>query len=62
MSFQEDKCRTKMDNGAENHNILRKISLQILQQTNDKNSIKARRKMAGWNNEYLLNIIKNALF
>lgn len=62
MSFDEDRCRTKMDNGAENHNILRKITLQILQQMNDKHSIKVRRKMAGWNNEYLLNIIENALF
>ena len=62
VSFQEDKCRTKMDNGTENHNTLRKISLQLLQQQQDKHSIKERRKKAGWNNQYLLNIIKNPPF
>jgi predicted transposase YbfD/YdcC len=62
MSFDEDRCRTKMDNGADNHNTLRKISLQILQQMTDKHSIKVRRKMAGWNNDYLVELIKNGIF
>ena len=62
VSFNEDKCRTKMDNGTENHNTIRKIALQLLQQQQDKHSIKERRKKAGWNNQYLLNIIKNAPF
>lgn len=59
VSFDEDRCRTKMGNGCENHNTLRKIALQILKQKKDKHSIKERRKKAGWNNEYLLNIIQN---
>lgn len=62
MSFQEDRCRTKMGNGTENHNTLRKLSLQLLQQQNDKHSIKERRKKAGWNNQYMFNIIKNTPF
>jgi hypothetical protein len=48
-----------MGNGCENHNTLRKIALQMIQQQNDKHSIKERRKKAGWNNQYLINIIKN---
>jgi predicted transposase YbfD/YdcC len=60
VSFNEDRSRTKMGNGAENHNTLRKISLQLLQQQKDKHSIKERRKKAGWNDQYLLNIIKNS--
>jgi hypothetical protein len=32
--------------------------LQMLQQQKDKHSIKERRKKAGWNDQYLLNIIK----
>jgi predicted transposase YbfD/YdcC len=59
VSFDEDRCRTKMGNGAENHNTLRKIALQILQQKQDKHSIKEKRKKAGWNNQYLIEIIKN---
>lgn len=58
ISFDEDRCRTKMGNGCENHNTLRKMALQMLQQQKDKHSIKERRKKAGWNDQYLLNIIK----
>ena len=59
ISFDEDRCRTKMGNGCENHNTLRKIALQALQQQKDKHSVKERRKKAGWNDQYLINIIKN---
>lgn len=59
VSFDEDSCRTKMGNGAENHNTLRKMVLQMLQQKQDKHSIKERRKKAGWNNQYLIEIITN---
>lgn len=62
LSFNEDNSKTKMGNGAENHNILRKIALQILQQQNDKHSIKERRKKAGWNNQYLVEVIQNGFF
>lgn len=59
VSFDEDRCRTKMGNGAENHNTLRKIALQLLQQKKDKHSVRERRKKAGWNNQYLIEIITN---
>jgi len=59
VSFDEDRCRTKMGNGCENHNTLRKIALQTLQQQKDKHSVKERRKKAGWNDQYLISIIKN---
>ncbi len=60
VSFGEDKSRTRMGNGAENHNTLRKIALQILQQTKDKHSIIERRKKAGWTDAYLIQILNNA--
>ena len=59
LSFNEDNSKTRMGNGAENHNTLRKIALQILQQQNDKHSIRERRKKAGWNNQYLADVIQN---
>lgn len=57
VSFDEDKSTTRMGNGAENHHTLRKLALQMLKQPVDKHSIKERRKKAGWNNDYLLQII-----
>ena len=41
---------------------LRKIALQAVKQSQDTQSIKSKRKIAGWNNEYLLNILQNLRF
>ncbi len=58
VSFAEDQCRTNTKNGAENRNTLRKLSLQLLKQMDDKHSIKVRRKKAGWDNDYLTQVIR----
>lgn len=58
VSFNEDKSRVRKDNGPENMNIMRKLSLQILKSMNDKKSIKKRQKNAGWDNDYLLEILE----
>lgn len=62
VSFREDQSRVRKDHGPENMALLRKTALQILKQVEDKQSIKSRRKMAGWDDEYLLNILKIADF
>ena len=59
VTFSEDIQRTKTANAAENFATLRKLALQILNKVQDKESIKNRRKMAGWSNQYLTNILKN---
>lgn len=58
VSFAEDRCRTQTKNGAENRNTLRKLALQLLKQMNDQHSIKVRRKKAGWDDNYLKQIIR----
>lgn len=58
VSFNEDKSRVRKDNGPENMNIMRKLTLQILKSTIDKKSIKKRRKNAGWDNDYLIEILE----
>lgn len=60
--FGEDRCRTHKGNGADNMATLRKMALQVLNQQTDKESIKSRRKIAGWNDDYLLNMIQNIKF
>ena len=55
--FKEDASRIRTANAPENLNTLRKIALQILTNAPDKNSLKVRRKTAGWNNEYALEIV-----
>lgn len=62
VSFREDQSRIRKNNAPENMATLRKIALQALKQVNDKQSIKSRRKIAGWNNEYLIQILRNMRF
>lgn len=56
--FREDMSRTRKGNAAENMATARKIALQLLAQVQDKQSMKNRRKMAGWDDDYLLDILK----
>lgn len=57
VTFREDLQRTQTGNAPENLAIVRKLSLQVLNNAIDKESIKSRRKLAGWNDNYLLQLL-----
>jgi len=59
VTFREDLQRTKTGNAPENLAIIRKLSLQLLNNVTDKESIKSRRKLAGWNDQYLTKLLSN---
>jgi predicted transposase YbfD/YdcC len=51
VTFNEDQCRVRTGNGAENLSIMRRVALNAIK--NDKTSkasLKVRRKQAGWYN------------
>lgn len=58
--FNEDYCRKRKDNAAENFNIIRKMALNFIRtnKKNDKLSIRRARLSAGWDNQYLDNLLK----
>lgn len=59
ISFREDESRVRKGYGAENLAVLRQMSLNLLkQETTAKVGIKAKRLKAGWNNDYLLKILR----
>ncbi len=60
--FREDQSRTRKGNAPENLATVRKTALQLLNQATDKESIKSRRKMAGWDDNYLLNLLQKLRF
>jgi predicted transposase YbfD/YdcC len=60
--FREDQSRTRTGNAPENLATLRKTVLQVLNQATDKESIKSRRKMAGWDDNYLLMLLQKLRF
>jgi predicted transposase YbfD/YdcC len=59
MEFDEDHCRIRQGYAAQNMAILRHISLNLLTSDKDnKVSIKIKRQMAGWENDYLLKLLQ----
>ena len=60
LSFREDESRIRTGNAPENMAIVKHMALNLLRQDQkSKTSIKARRKLAGWDNDYLLSILSN---
>lgn len=58
VAFNEDDCRIKKDNAPENLAIIRHIALNLLNQEKHlKKGIKRKRNLAGWDNEYLMEIL-----
>ena len=56
--FREDDCRVRAGNAAENFAVMRHLSLNLLKSVkNTKMSIKLRRMTAGWNQDFLLQVL-----
>jgi predicted transposase YbfD/YdcC len=60
VTFNEDQCRIRKENGAENFSRIRRLVLNKLrayQNPEDKKySLRMKRKMCGWNFEYFLKV------
>jgi predicted transposase YbfD/YdcC len=58
VSFAEDASRIRKDQGAQTFSVLRHIALNLLRrESQHKRGIKARRKRAGWDRDYLLQVL-----
>jgi len=58
IAFREDESRLRKDHGAENFAILRHIALNLIKQEKTiKASAKGKRLKAGWDEDYLLEIL-----
>jgi predicted transposase YbfD/YdcC len=58
VSFREDQSRTRMGHAAANLAMLRRVALSLLKRTKVKGSIKTRRMKAGWDDDYLLQVLQ----
>lgn len=55
--FHEDASRLRQGHGAENFSRLRRIALNLLKAHPKKASIKGKRKLAGWDHRFLLEVL-----
>lgn len=59
VAFGEDLSRKRDRNAAQNFSSLNRIAINLLKKTELKVGIKSRRKVCGWDNEFLLRTLKN---
>ncbi|MDR1974185.1 MAG: hypothetical protein LBQ31_05870 [Bacteroidales bacterium] len=51
--------RKRNKNAAQNSQLVRKIVLNLLKKNKGKESLRSKRLKAGWNNDFLLQLITN---
>jgi predicted transposase YbfD/YdcC len=62
VSFREDLNRARAGHSAQNLATVRRIALNLLtQEKTHKRGISCKRKTAGWNNKYLMEVLKMGL-
>lgn len=58
VSFNEDKSRKRDRNAAENYSVILRMALNLVKnEKSTKRSVKGKRLKAGWDNEYLLDLL-----
>ena len=58
MVFREDEQRKRHGKSAQNFALVNKIALNLLKQNKSKGSLKTKRLRAGWDEQFLLKILK----
>ena len=59
VTFGEDNCRVRKGNAAENFSTLRRMAMNMLRrETTLKASMRGKRKRAGWDEDYLLKVLR----
>ena len=56
--FHDDLARLRTGHGPENMAVVKHMAMNILRQAKPTTSLKNRRKLAGWNLDYLDELIK----
>ncbi len=59
VTFKDDLCRVRKGFTAKNMAVVRHFSINLVRSANDRKSLKLRRKLAGWNHDYLASLLVN---
>ena len=58
VSFREDQSRTRSGHAGANLGMVRRVALSLLKRAGTEGSMKARRMKAGWDDDYLLQVLQ----
>lgn len=58
VAFREDDSRTRAGHAATNLGMLRRVALSLLKRKKVKGSIRTRRLRAGWDDDYLQQVVQ----
>ena len=58
VEFKDDLSRYRCGHGAKNMAIVRRFALSLVRNLNAKGSVKTRRKRAGWNTDFLSQVLQ----
>jgi predicted transposase YbfD/YdcC len=59
VTFKDDLSRVRKGFGAKNMAVVRHFAINLVRNAKDKKSIKVRRKLAGWDPDYLASLLVN---
>lgn len=57
MSFRDDECRVRTDHAPANFTTIKHIALNLIRRAPGKDSIRLRRKVAAWDDDFLASLI-----
>jgi predicted transposase YbfD/YdcC len=57
MVFRDDECRIRKDNAPANFATIKHIASNLMRRKADKYSMRVKRRLAAWNDEYLASLI-----
>jgi predicted transposase YbfD/YdcC len=59
MVFRDDECRVRTDHAPANFTTIKHIALNLIRRAKSKDSIRLRRKVAAWDDDFLASLIAN---
>ena len=57
MVFRDDECRVRTDHAPANFTTLKHMALNLLRRPQSKISVRARRKIAAWDDDFLASLL-----
>ena len=57
MIFRDDECRVRTDHAPANFTTLKHMALNLIRRAPGKDSLRLRRKVAAWDDEFLVSLV-----